>query len=313
MSANADIAGQIAAVREFNRFYTARIGLLRRRHLNGEFSLTEARVLYEIGSQPNRTAAALRSLLDLDAGYLSRILALLARRKLVRQTASKTDGREKLLTLTVAGRDRFEQLNEASAREIRELLRALTVEGRAELVVALGQARSILTANTPAFRIVRIEEELLPEAWDLLQEYYEAASVVVRDDQEELRQVIRTRGSGVWLAFGGNGPAGCVVLRGLDGRPYAGECKRLYVRPDSRGQGMAAALMDAVESYAVSEGLRWIYLDTYDDLKAAIKLYQSRGYSACPRYNDNPQATIFLRKRLAGRGNQRRPAVPGRL
>ena len=93
---------QISAVREFNRFYTARLGLLRKRHLDGEFSLTEARMLYEIGATPGLTASSLRNTLGLDAGYVSRSLALLTRRKLVRQAASKHDGREKLLTLLPA-------------------------------------------------------------------------------------------------------------------------------------------------------------------------------------------------------------------
>ena len=84
---------QIAAMREFNRLYTARLGLLRKRHLDGEFSLTEARILYEIGANPRLTASSLRSTLELDAGYISRLLAMLTKRKLVLQTASKADGR----------------------------------------------------------------------------------------------------------------------------------------------------------------------------------------------------------------------------
>lgn len=87
-------ADQIAVVRDFNRFYTARLGLLRKRHLDGEFSLTEARILYEIRTTPRTTAATLRGRLGLDAGYLSRLLALLTKRKLIRQTASREDGRE---------------------------------------------------------------------------------------------------------------------------------------------------------------------------------------------------------------------------
>ena len=84
---------QISAVREFNRFYTARLGLLRKRHLDGDFSLTEARILYEIGASPGLTASSLRNTLGINAGYLSRSLALLAKRRLVRQTVSKEDGR----------------------------------------------------------------------------------------------------------------------------------------------------------------------------------------------------------------------------
>src|SRR5882757_7722986 len=94
---------QVSAVREFNRFYTARLGLLRKRHLDGDFSLTEARILYEIGATPGLTATSLRETLDLNAGYVSRTLALLTRRRLVRQTPSKQDGRERLLTLSPVG------------------------------------------------------------------------------------------------------------------------------------------------------------------------------------------------------------------
>ena len=95
-----EMAQQVSAVREFNRFYTARLGLLRRRHLDGEFSLTEGRMLYEIGTHPRRTASALCGTLELDAGYISRLLTALTKRKLVRQAPSEADGREKLLSLT---------------------------------------------------------------------------------------------------------------------------------------------------------------------------------------------------------------------
>jgi GNAT superfamily N-acetyltransferase len=94
---------------------------------------------------------------------------------------------------------------------------------------------------------------------------------------------------------------GCVVLRKLDSIPFAAECKRLYVQPTARGHGTADKLMDALEDFALSKGLHWIYLDSYDDLKAAISLYRKRGYLSCKRYNDNPQATVFLRKNLGSR------------
>src|SRR5258707_13465097 len=109
---------QISAVREFNRFYTARLGLLRKRHLDGEFSLTEARVLYEIGAAPNVTASTLHQTLDLDPGYLSRLLSMLMRRKLVRHKTSRADGREKLLSLSSVGEGKLDQLNKHSALQI---------------------------------------------------------------------------------------------------------------------------------------------------------------------------------------------------
>src|SRR5580704_14590248 len=110
-------AEQISAVRQFNRFYTAKLGLLRRRHLDGDFALTEARILYEIGASSRMTASALCQILELDAGYISRLLSALTRRKLVRRSRSEADGREKLLTLTATGSKAAAQLDRQSSTQ----------------------------------------------------------------------------------------------------------------------------------------------------------------------------------------------------
>ena len=292
---------QISAVREFNRFYTARLGLLRKRHLDGEFSLTEARMLYEIGAGPELTASCLRNTLGLDAGYVSRSLALLIRRKLVRQTISKQDRREKLLTLSPAGNRAVAWLNKKSGFEIHSLLANINSTDRDVLLDSLAKVRSILREpEGGSVRIVRLPKTDA-DAIRLLQEYYEAVSVVQRDAPNAIQKIIDDPSSGVWLAYKGEKAVGCVVLRKLASIPFSAECKRLYVQPTARGHGIADKLMDALESFARNKGLRWIYLDSYDDLKAAISLYRKRGYAKCKRYNDNPQATVFLRKNLGRR------------
>jgi GNAT superfamily N-acetyltransferase len=136
------------------------------------------------------------------------------------------------------------------------------------------------------------------EALAILQEYYDAVRVIQRDTPQSVQQIVDEPGSGVWLAYLGDETVGCVVLRRLAAIPSASECKRLYVKPAARGNRIADRLLDAQETYARSQGIEWIYLDTFDDLKAAIALYQRRGYESCARYNDNPQATLFMRKRL---------------
>ena len=139
------------------------------------------------------------------------------------------------------------------------------------------------------------------DAIRLLQEYYEAVHVVRRDTPEAIQKIIDDPCSGVWLAYLEEEAVGCVVLRKLASIPFAGECKRLYVQPASRGHRIAEKLLDAQEDFARDQGLRWIYLDSYDDLKVAIALYRRRGYVSCERYNDNPQATVFLRKNITPR------------
>jgi DNA-binding MarR family transcriptional regulator/GNAT superfamily N-acetyltransferase len=284
---------QISAVREFNRFYTARLGLLRKRHLEGEFSLAEARVLYEIGAAPNVTASTLHNTLDLDPGYLSRLLAILMRRKLVRHKTSPTDGREKLLRLSSLGERKLDQLNHQSALQIHGVMDSLSEANRETVVASLSQVRRILSrAQRTPIQIVRLAKET-QAAQAILQEYYETVNVTVRDKPGAIQAIIDTPASGVWLAHLGKEVVGCVVLRRLEFIPKSSECKRLYVRPWARGRGIADKLLDARK-----EGLEWIYLDSYDDLKAAIALYQRRGYERCERYNDNPQATVFMRKKI---------------
>ncbi|HEY1897488.1 MAG TPA: helix-turn-helix domain-containing GNAT family N-acetyltransferase [Terracidiphilus sp.] len=292
------IAEQVSAVREFNRFYTARLGLLRRRHLDGDFSLTESRILYEIGNCPRITASVLRETLGLDAGYISRLLASLTRRRLVRQTTSKSDGREKQLTLTTLGEKALARINERSAAQVEEMLAKVDATDRQTIVTSLERVRRILSGNAiPAVRIERLTA-VDADALAILEEYYEAVHVVQRDSPASMRGIINEPGSGMWLAYLGNEVQGCVVLRSLASVHHASECKRLYVKPGARGNNIAGKLLDAQEQYARNTGVEWIYLDSYDDLKAAIALYERRGYERCERYNDNPQATLFMRKRI---------------
>ena len=289
---------EIAAVREFNRFYTAQLGLLRRRHLDGDFSLTEARLLYEIGAKPLTTATAVRGILQLDAGYLSRILAAMTRRRLIRQVASRKDGREKQLTLSPAGLRALARINRESDAQLLRMLAGTSAADRQALVDSLQQVRRILSSQPdPAVRIQRLQRPTA-EALALLDEYYQAVRVVQRDTSAGIRKLFRERGSGMWLARLNGEAAGCVVLRRLQSIAHAGECKRLYVKPAARGHAIGDRLLDAMENHARSEGMGWIYLDSYDDLRTAIALYERRGYERCRPYNNNPQATLFMRKRI---------------
>jgi DNA-binding MarR family transcriptional regulator/N-acetylglutamate synthase-like GNAT family acetyltransferase len=295
---DAQFGEQVSAVRQFNRFYTARLGLLGRRHLDGEFALTEARILYEIGANPGMTASALRQILELDAGYISRLLSALTRRKLMRQAVSEDDGREKLLTLTATGTKAVARLNQQSSMQIEKMFAHLTAADRESIAVSLTRVRSILAeAPKPRVRIERLRARS-SEAVAILREYYEAVQVVQRDTPAGIERMLKAPASGIWLAYLAEEVVGCVALRKLDSMVSAAECKRLYVRPAARGNRIADKLLDAMEAFALAEHVEWIYLDTYDDLKTAIALYERRGYQRCERYNDNPQATLYMRKHL---------------
>jgi DNA-binding MarR family transcriptional regulator/GNAT superfamily N-acetyltransferase len=289
---------QITVWREFNRFYTARLGLLRDRYMGSEFSLTESRILYELLREPGRTATALRKTLGLDAGYISRLLLSLSKRGLVQHTSSPADAREKLLKLSGKGRDVAQQLDEHAGEDISNMLQLLDASRRKMLVAALASVHEILRNPPSNIEIVQASLKNLADVRSLLSEYYDALNVVQRDKPTDVRKLLSEPNAGFWIAYVGAMPAGCVVLRPLSAQRLAGECKRLYVRPAFRGNGIAKALLDRLEAFAVSRGLMWIYLDSKDDLHAAIQLYRQRGYRMCKRYNDNPQATLFLRKTI---------------
>ena len=139
----------------------------------------------------------------------------------------------------------------------------------------------------------------LDAAYRIIEEYYEAAGVVARDSKEEFRTAYFGEHAGIWLASADRKIVGCIALREWNPSERSGEIKRMYVQPAYRGLGIAQALLNALESFAMSAGYKWLYLDSAPGMDAAVRLYQKNDYDPCPRYNDNPQAVIFLCKGLA--------------
>src|SRR5260370_21431192 len=225
-------------MRDLNRFCTARLGFFAGGHLGGAFSLSEARIIYEIGANPQITATALRAALRLDAGYISRLLSSLAKRKLVRQAVSVQDGRERMLTLSPLGEKKVALLNEQSAVQIAAILDGMNAIDRDTLIQSLATAQSILQEQTSTVRIVRLSK-MDDDVLRLINEYYDAINVTQRDVPATIKKIIQDNRSGVCLAYLHNQAVGCVVLKALPSMSSAAECKRLYVQPRARGHGLA--------------------------------------------------------------------------
>jgi GNAT superfamily N-acetyltransferase len=145
----------------------------------------------------------------------------------------------------------------------------------------------------------RATESDLAPLYALLLRYYNEGNVWQRDDQAAVLAVLQDPPLGFFVAEHDGSIAGCVLCKPLPHLDRAVECKRLFVVPELRGHGLASLLMDAVESAARAAGAHWMYLDSAVEFAAAIALYRRRGYHDCPRYNDNAQATVFLRKELS--------------
>ena len=146
--------------------------------------------------------------------------------------------------------------------------------------------------------IYRATEDQVGAAYAIMQEYYTAASVVVRESREEFQEQYFGEGAGVWLVEADGGVVGCVALRRLVGVAQAGEIKRMYVQQSYRGQGIADLLLAALEKYAGECGYKWLYLDTAAEMKAAARFYARKGFQGCESYNENPQAAFFMRKQI---------------
>lgn len=293
---------QAEVVRQFNRFYTVHLGLLRGRYLDTDYSLSESRMMYELSQSPGCTANHLRTKLGLDAGYMSRMVRSLTERGLVEGVRSAQDKRATLLSLTANGQAVIADINHRASSETVRMLDQLGEAQRAELLAAMSKVREIL--SPPSIHLVRATAAQLNDARHLLYEYFDVIGVVLRDDDAAIRAFLDDASSAMWIAYVDGAPAGCVAMRPLPDVDATGagggavECKRLYVADRYRRRGLSQALMRALEDHAAQAGHTAVYLDTKDDLHAAIRLYDQLGYERCERYNDNPQATIFMRKRL---------------
>jgi GNAT superfamily N-acetyltransferase len=147
-------------------------------------------------------------------------------------------------------------------------------------------------------RVYRADLSEADAAYRIVSEYYEAVGVVVREGRAAFENEYFGEGAGLWLATANDEVVGCIGLHRLPQLHESGEIKRLYVRPGHRGQGVAEALLMELEGYAAQHGNKALYLDSKDDLESAIRFYRRHGYQPCERYNDNPQATIFMYKQL---------------
>jgi GNAT superfamily N-acetyltransferase len=172
------------------------------------------------------------------------------------------------------------------------------VSGKALKPSWIGIMAPLMKNPATQLTVYRATSEESNAAREIVEEYYEAAGVVARDAKEDFERIYFCDGAGIWLATIAGTVVGCVALRSLAKFARSAEVKRLYVRPQHRGFGIAAALYESLEKYARERPYDWLYLDTTDDMVAAQRFYAALGYELTTRYNDNPQATIFMRKDL---------------
>lgn len=276
----------IAAIRRFSRFYTQRIGLLSDGILDSAYSLSEARVLYELAQGDHTTGAALASELDLDPGYVSRIIRRFERRGLVGKARSTDDRRRVLLTLTPIGADEFARLNSGSRTQTARLIDALDAAARDEVIAAMATIERLLddgasNGSRVTYRphrpgdmgwITQRHGELYHDShgWD---ERFEA---MVADITARFIEQYDPAGERCWIAEVDGRRAGSIALvRHADG---VGQLRLLLVEPWARGRGIGGRLVSECVGHARHVGYERMILFTVRGLDGARKLYEAEGF-----------------------------------
>jgi DNA-binding MarR family transcriptional regulator/GNAT superfamily N-acetyltransferase len=276
----------IAAVRAFNRFYTRVLGLLQEGLLHSPYTLTEVRVLFELSERGSTEVADLRRALDLDAGYLSRMLARLDAEGLVTRQRSADDARRQTVVLTDQGRATFAELNARSDDQVRILLEKLPEVDRRRLVGAMATIRELLGSSDRS-RDVIVLRDLLPGeiGWVVqrhgalyAQEYgwdttFEAWVAQIMADYGKGHDPRRER---AWVAEVDGAPVGCIMCVRDD--DSTARLRVLLVEPGARGMGVGGRLVEECLRFARRAGYRRMVLFTYDVLADARRIYQRAGF-----------------------------------
>jgi len=285
----ASLSAEIAAFRRFNRFYTGRIALLNETLLDSAFTLTEARVLFELGTRKDLTAGALISALGLDAGYLSRILQHFAERRLITRQRALEDARRSKLALTAQGRKAFLDLDRRSRRSVGGMIAPLTP---AERVRLLGAVRAVETLLSGSPRPKSPEVLIRPHRIGDLGWAIERHGTLYMQEfgwNAEFEALVATlfarfatahdpRAERFWVAEVDGERVGCVFVVRNENDPAAAQLRCLLVDPKGRGLGIGHRLVDQCLTFAKSVGYAKMMLWTNDVLAAARRIYVEAGF-----------------------------------
>ena len=291
-------AETVAQVRRFNRTVTQRIGVLNENFLASDRSLGQNRLLWEIGVD-GCDIRSLRERLDLDSGYVSRLLRALEAGGFVTVEPSLTDGRIRIARLTTAGRRELAALDQRSNDAAAAILQPLNDRQRTKLVTAMAEVERLLIASTVE---VRECDPRQSDARFCLQTYYDELAVRFRDGYDPAVSPVAdaemTPPAGLLLVASLRGePVGCGAL--IFCPDAVGLVKRMWVAPAVRGLGLGRRLLYELEDRARARGVRLIRLETRDELSEAIRMYETSGYREVDPFNDEFYADHWFEKPLS--------------
>jgi len=283
-----NLEDRISAVRRFNRFFTRQIGVLREGLLHSPYSLTDARIIYELAHRDSVTAADLGRELGLDAGYLSRIVSRLAQQGLLDRLPSESDGRQRLLRLTPAGEQAFALLDKRARDEVAEMLHSLSEEEQQRLLTSMQTIESVFDQGK-SFKFVEPFFLRSHESGDMgwvthrhgvlyRQEYgwderFEALVAQIVSDFINHYNPARER---CWIAEMEGEIIGSVFI--VQASETVAKLRLLLVEPQARGLGLGSRLVEECIRFARRQGYKKMLLWTNSILVAARRIYERAGF-----------------------------------
>jgi DNA-binding MarR family transcriptional regulator/N-acetylglutamate synthase-like GNAT family acetyltransferase len=278
---------RIAAVRRFNRFYTRQIGVLRKNYLDSPYSLGEMRVLYELAHNCARTASDIGRALDLDAGYLSRVLRNFEKRGLLTRKTSSEDARQSYLALTARGAKIFAPFEKRSQEQAGGMLKKLSGDEQARLVAAMTTIESMLDGGPEPKReyslrqprsgdlgwMVARHAQLYAEEYGWTEPFEGLCAQIVADFDNNFDAKMER----CWIAEMNGENVGCVMV--VKDKPGVARLRLLLVDPKARGLGLGQRLVDECVKFARKAGYKKITLWTHSILYAARHCYEKAGFT----------------------------------
>jgi DNA-binding MarR family transcriptional regulator/GNAT superfamily N-acetyltransferase len=285
--APSELAGQTAIFRRFNRTYTKFIGTLNEKLLNSDFSLGEARVLYELATRSASKASEIADGLGIDAGYLSRLLGKFERDGLLQRKASEQDGRSTELILTARGKAAFKKLDALSNEQAHATLEGLPPAARMELVSCMQSIERILTKDRSRLPYVLRPPRVGDMGWII---YREGVGYAEQFGWDETFEALAAKIVGefvanfdpsrerCWIAEIDGQNIGHIFLVKHPDQPQTAKLRLLYVERCARGMGLGDALVTECIRFARTADYRKVVLWTQSILVAAHRIYSRAGF-----------------------------------
>src|SRR5688572_8819533 len=288
---------QIPTARSFYRALALRVGVFTDSFLGRGRPLAQSRLLFEIGRE-GADVRELRSRLDLDSGYLSRLLRSLERHGLIEVTTPESDLRSRRARLTVAGLAELEELDRLGDRFAEGTLEPLSEAERARLVAAISEVEKLLNLS---FTRIAVEDPDGPDAKWCLEQYFAELGERFEDGFEAGKSIPADSGDlrpprGIFLVARLDGrPVACGVVKSIE--PGVGSIKRMWVSHAVRGVGVGRRLLLTLEKEAAGLGMKLLRLETNRSLHEAQALYRRNGYREVAAFNDDLYADHWFEKR----------------